>query len=157
MGILSKIFGKQEKAPEVTDDINVATFILDRGHVDVNDFYVSGLAHHCSKKDVGFFTGTVFNEKDNAYNSKAMAVGNAQTKKIVGYVPEAILDNYRKWCGRKNCTCIGYIFFDGDALRGRVRAYLPDLDQDDVMKDIADYAKQVCEHFGWPVPTFSAD
>ena len=156
MGIFSKIFGAKEKAPEVTEDIRPFTGILDHSG-GVNDFYVAGLAHHCSRKDVGFFTGTVFNDKDNQYNRKAMAVYSNQKERIVGYVPEAILDNYRKWCGRKNCVCIGYIFHDGEALRGRIRAYLPDLDRELMMKDIAEYARQACEHFGWPVPTFTAE
>ena len=158
MGIFSKLFGKAgENAPEVREDIKIYTDILDRGLVNVNDFFLAGLAHHCSRKDVGFFTGTVFNDKDNQHNRKAMAVYSNQKERIVGYVPEAILDNYRKWCGRKNCVCIGYIFHDGDALRGRIRAYLPDLDRELMMKDIAEYARQACEHFGWPVPTFTAE
>ena len=156
MGILSKLFGAKEKAPEITEDIRPFTGILDHGG-GVNDFYIAGLAHHCSRKDVGLFTGTVFNEKDNAYDRKAMAIGNTQTKTIVGYVPSAILDSYRSWCGKKSCPCIGFVFFDGEALRGRVRAYLTDCGQEDIMKDIADYARQVCEHFGWPVPDFSAE
>ena len=52
MGILSKIFGAKEKAPEVTEDIRPFTGILDHGG-GVNDFYIAGLAHHCSRKDVG--------------------------------------------------------------------------------------------------------
>lgn len=153
MGILSKLFWA--KATEVKEDINVYTDILDRSEL-VNNFFIAGLAHHCSRNDVGFFTGVVFNEKDNAYSSRAMAVGNNQTKKIMGYVPESILDNYRRWCKAKH-VCIGYVFFDGEHLRGRVRAYHPDVDKDDMMKDIAEYARQACEHFGWPVPTFDAE
>jgi hypothetical protein len=158
MGIFSKLFGKAEdKAPEVREDITIFTDILDRGRVYTNDVYIAGLAHHCSRKDVGFFTGVVFNEKSNRYNSRAMAVRSNQKEQIVGYVPETILDDYRKWCGKKNCVCVGYIFHDGEALRGRVRAYAPDADRDKMMKDIADYARQACEHFGWPVPTFTAE
>ena len=158
MGIFSKLFGKAEgKAPEVREDITIFTDILDRGRTNVNDFFMAGLAHHCSRKDVGFFTGVVFNEKSNQYNIRAMAVRSNQKEQIVGYVPEAILDNYRKWSGRKNCVCVGYIFHDGEYLKGRVRAYHPDADQELMMKDIADYARQACEHFGWPVPTFTAE
>ena len=106
---------------------------------------------------ISVFTGVVFNEKSNQYNSRAMAVRSNQKEQIVGYVPETILDDYRKWCGKKNCVCVGYIFHDGEALRGRVRAYAPDADRDKMMKDIADYARQACKHFGWPVPTFTAE
>ena len=157
MGIFSKLFGKAEKAPEVQEDIRIYTDILDRWRENVNDLFVAGLAHHCSRRDIGFFTGYVFNEKDNSYNRKAMAVYSHQKERIVGYVPEAILENYRKWCKRKDCVCVGYIFHDGEALRGRIRAYAPGLDKDEMMKDIADYARQACEHFGWPVPTFTAE
>lgn len=152
MGILSKLFGA--KAPEVHEDIDVLTHTMRHG--DTNDVYIAGLAHHCTRKDVGFFSGVIYNQKDNPYNRKAMAIGNHQTKKIVGYVPEAILDSYREWCEDK-CPCVGYVFFDGEHLLGRVRAYHPDAEQELMMKDVAEYARQVCEHFGWPVPSFEAE
>ena len=154
MGILSKMFGA--KAPEVTEDIEVYTDILDRGRENVNSFYISGLTHHCTRKDVGFFTGMVYNQKDNAYSSRAMAVCSHQTNKIVGYVPDAILDDYRRWCKEKQ-VCVGYIYYDGERLRGRARAYKPGIDQDLMMKDIADYARQICGHFGWQVPNFTCE
>ena len=156
MGILSKLFGKQEKAPEVTEDITVYTDFLDRWRENVNEVFIAGLAHHCSRKDIGFFAGAIVNEKDNKYNPKAMAVWNNQQKRIIGYVPEAVLDEYRSWCKRKTCPCVGYIFHDGEFLRGRVRAYNPDCDQKDMLNDMQEYARQVCEHFGWPTPTLEA-
>lgn len=154
MGIFSKLFGKAEdKAPEVHEDIKIFTDILDRGD-GVNDVYVAGLAHYCTRKDVGFFAGVVFNEKDNPYDRKAMAIGDTQKKKIIGYIPAAILSEYRKWCKDKH-VCVGYIFYDGEQLRGRIRAYLPDVDKDKMVKDMSEYAKIACEHFGWEAPNFT--
>jgi len=131
-------------------DKKIYTGVLDRSDF-VNDVFIAGLEHHCSKKDVGWFTGKIFNEADNPYDKKAMAIGCIQSKKIIGYVPSAILTEYRKWCGRKDCRCVGYIFYDGEHLRGRVRAYLPDTDQDKLVQDVESYIKQAAEHFGWNV------
>ena len=154
MGILSKLFGKQEKAPEVTEDAYAYTYILDKSPL-IDNVYIAGVKHHCTRKEVGFFTGMVFNEKTNQYNRKAMAIWNNQSNKIVGYVPEAILDEYRDWCKDK-CICVGYVFFDGEHLLGRIRAYHPTLEKELMMKDITEYAKVVCEHFGWQTPTLEA-
>ena len=156
MGILSKLFGGQgTKAPEVTSDIKVFTGVLDRSP-DINDVFVAGVQHHCTRKNVGFFTGLVYNQKDNPYDKKAMAIGCHQTSKIVGYVPSAILDSYRKWCDKSNCPCCGYIFFDGESLKGRIRAYLPSHDQAEILRDMQEYANLVCEHFGWQAPHLEA-
>ena len=113
--------------------------------------YVAGLEHHCTKKDIGYFTGRIFNEADNAYDKKAMAIGSNQAGKIIGYVPAAVLAEYRKWCKRQDCRCVGYIFFDGEHLRGRVRVYLPDTDPEKLIQDVEAYIKLAAEHFGWNV------
>ena len=156
MGILSKLFGTKDDAPEDANDFTINTDILDRGRENVNNFFIAGLAHHCTRKDVGFFTGMVFNEKSNSVNKKAMAVLSHQTNKIIGYVPESILDNYRMWCKDKH-ICIGYVFFDGEHLLGRARTYKPGIDQNLMTKDIEEYARQACGHFGWQVPNFTTD
>lgn len=165
MGFLSKIFGGSAKKPEapaeqkpapvlVTEDVDVFTETL--GHSGgFFDFYIAGLAHHCNMSDLGFFIATIFNEKDNPYDRKAMAVGDQNEKKIVGYVPAANLENYRKWCKRQNCIGVGYIYYDRTNLRGRVRAYQKGLDMDLVLKDMQEYANIVCEHFGWAVPNIT--
>ena len=155
MGFLSKLFKSDDSKPDVpvvTTEPTVFTGILDR---TVNNLYIAGLAHHCSKKDIGFFSGVIFNEKDNPNDKKAMAIGNHANKKIVGYVPSAILSEYRDWCGCEKCPCIGFIFFDGEKLRGRVRAYSPKEDMSKVVDDAQEYAKRVCEHFGWATPNLS--
>lgn len=118
---------------------------------ETNNVFIAGIEHHCTKKDIGFFTGKIFNEADNAYDKKAMAVGSNQAGKIVGYVPSAVLAEYRKWCKRQDCRCVGYIFFDGEHLRGRVRAYLPDTDPEKVVQDVEAYIKMAAEHFGWDI------
>ena len=151
-GILDK--GQTDRRPammmtSVMDEIDVHTGILDYSD-EANDIFIAGLAHHVGKKDVGYFTGVIGNEPDNPYDRKAMAIHHNQLGKIVGYVPAAILKEYRSWCSRRNCKCVGYIFFDGSSLRGRVRAYLPSLEQEKVVEDALEYLQTVAEHFGWP-------
>lgn len=153
MGFFSKLFGASETLPEVKSDIRVYTGILDRSS-DVNDVFIAGLEHHCTRKDRGFFAGFVFNENDNPYDKKAMAVADPGKKMILGYVPGKVLSEYRKWCKDK-CVCVGYIFYDGEHLRGRIRAYHPDCDKEKMVKDATEYARQVCEHFHWETPTFN--
>lgn len=114
------------------------------------DVFVAGLAHHCRQSDVGVFHGTVYNEKNNPVNNEAMAVWDNRTQKVIGYVPEAILDEYRHFCDGRRCTCIGYIYDDGEYLRGRIRAYREGMDSDAVKSDMDGYAKAVADHFGWP-------
>ena len=162
MGLLSKLFGSDKKKAEpmeqtqpekpiVTTDIRGGVDVIDKlDHTSLYfDFFIAGLAHHCTKQDIGLFTATVFNEKDNEYNKKAMAVGHQQKSAIVGYVSEALLDDYRKWCKRADCPAIGYIFYDGEHLRGRVRAYHKECNIDDMLEDMQSYADIVCEHFDW--------
>lgn len=151
-GILDKTQKDHRPAMMMTtvmDEIDVHTGILDYSD-EVNDVFIAGLAHHIRKKDVGYFTGLIGNEPDNPYDRKAMAIYHNQLDKIVGYVPASILKEYRSWCSRKNCKCVGYIFFDGESLRGRVRAYLPSLSQEEIVKDALEYLQIVADHFGWP-------
>lgn len=142
---------RNAEAQATTDDIHV-----DTGFKDANDFFIAGMSHHCTRRDVGLFTGMVYNDSGNTYDRRAMAVWSHQANRSFGFVPAAILDEYRAWCKGAKCTCVGYVFFDGEMLRGRVRAYLPSCDKDAVMEDISEYARQVCEHFGWTVPNFTA-
>ena len=123
--------GRFPAAP--AEEKTIFTEILDW---ETNNVYVAGLEHHCTKKDVGYFTGRIFNEADNAYDKKAMAIGSNQSGKIIGYV---------------DCRCVGYIFFDGEHLRGRVRAYLPDTDPEKLVQDVEAYIKLAAEHFGWNI------
>ena len=166
MGLLSKLFGskktaepkqqpeseeKQPVKPMVTTDIDgriITESKIDRSTL-FYDFYIAGVKHHCTMHDIGLFAATIFNESDNSYNKKAMAVGHQQKSAIVGYVSEAILDDYRKWCKRATCPGIGYIYYDGTQLRGRVRSYLKECNIDDMLEDMQSYADTVCEHFGW--------
>ena len=158
-GVLST---KKEKPEPVTlwvpeADDPVETKVMDSHSDMLWDAYIAGLGHHCTVRDVGVFGGPVFNEKDNPVDKKAMAFGNAKTKKIIGYIPSAVLDDYRKWCGRKTAHCVGYIFMEGDTLRGRARIYHPDCDQEKIGEDSVAYILAVCERFGWKAPTGDFD
>lgn len=141
--------------PEADDPVE--TKVIDSHSGDIWDAYIAGLGHHCTVRDVGVFGGPVFNEKDNPVDKKAMAFGNAKTKKIIGYIPSAVLDDYRKWCGRKTAHCVGYIFMEGNTLRGRARIYHPDSDMEKVGEDSVAYILAVCERFGWKAPTGDFD
>lgn len=140
--------GKIDKVPEADDWIETKYYRSDL----VKDVFIAGLGHHCNISDCGIFGGAIYNEKDNPVDKKAMAIGSYQSKKIIGYVPAAILDDFRKWCGRKNCHCVGYIYRDGGTLRGRVRAYHPDCDNKMLEEDGTQYLEMVCERFGWKIP-----
>lgn len=118
---------------------------------EVMEIFIAGLGHHCTKADIGTFSGVIFNEKDNPVDKKAMAIGNHFTKKIIGYVPNAVLDDYRKWCKREKRPCMGFIYWDGEHLRGRCRVY-PTNNEEDMERyseDGTKYAQLVAEHFGW--------
>ena len=134
-------------------DNPIETGIIDNFDKRINEIYISGLAHHCTINDCGIFGGIVFSDSDNPVDKKAMAIGSHQSKKIIGYVPTAILDNYRKWCNKKDCHCVGYIFREEGKLRGRVRIYHPDCDPSIIGDDGAKFLEIVCERFGWEIPS----
>ena len=118
---------------------------------DVMEVFIAGLGHHCNRRDIGPFSGVIFPETDNPVDKKAMAIGCHRRKKILGYVPNAILTDYRKWCKREKRPCAGYIYWDGEYLRGRCRVY-PSNNEEDMDKfseDATAYIKKVADHFGW--------
>lgn len=148
----SKSTSAKKKAPDRLmqnkTDVNVLTDVMDR---EVRELYISGLAHHCTRDDIGLFNGSVFNEKDNPVDKTAMAIRNNHTHHIVGYIPSAVLADYHNWSKRETKYCVGYIFWDGEHLRGRVRVY-PSIDDDcknRVEEDATRYSQIVAEHFGW--------
>jgi len=116
---------------------------------EVNDIYIAGLKHHCTDLDIGTFSGYVFNEKNNPADPEAMAIVDNKKRKIIGYVPAKILDDYRDWCSGKKRYCVGYIYWDGEYLRGRCRVY-PSLDEvPEIEEDAVEYITQVANHFHW--------
>ena len=133
-------------------DDYIDTDVIDSRSGMTNDIFISGLAHHCTINDCGIFGGIVFNDDQNPIDKKAMAIGSHQSGKTIGYVPAAILDSFRKWCGKKDCHCVGYIYREEGALRGRARVYHPDCDLNTIGEDGAKYLETVCERFGWEIP-----
>jgi len=156
--VLIIVFASPKSEPEapsgnsttITDDVEVSTGILDGRSRNV---FIAGLSHHCSMNDVGYFIGVVFNEKDNSYDNRAMAIAKTGTseEKIFGYVPSAVLDSYWDWCRGRDCVCVGYIYYDGEHLRGRIRAYLPSEEPSVITRDAKQYATVICEHFRWKI------
>ncbi len=139
----------EESAVEVTyPPRSTSTGILDD---DVKEVFIAGLQHHCTRGDIGPFSGVVFNEKDNPADKNAMAIGDHYTKKIIGYIPNSILSDYRKWAGKSSRPCVGFIFWDGEYLRGQCRVYhvKEGEDMDKCSKDAVIYTSAVAEHFGW--------
>ena len=72
------------------------------------EFKINGLQHYCTKYDECVFEGVVFNESSNPYNKRAMAVVN-MSPKILGYVPEFELKEYREWSKGQSYPCVGFI------------------------------------------------
>ena len=78
-----------------------------------------------------------------------MAIWSNEKQGVIGYVPSAILDDYRIWSEGRKCSCVGVIFWNGESLRGRVRAYAGALDKGAVKDDMENYTTEASEHFGW--------
>ena len=127
---------------------SIKTGICDDDSMEV---FIAGLSHHCSSRDIGPFSGMIFPEPDNPADKKAMAIGCHRRKKILGYVPSAILNDYRRWCKREKRACVGFIYWDGEHLSGRCRVYptVDDADMDLYQADGDAYFKIVADHFGW--------
>lgn len=134
--------------PVTSEPRDVKTGLLDDV---VNEVYIAGLAHHCTMADVGPFSGVIFPQKDNPVDRKAMAIGDHRRKKILGYVPSAILDDYRAWCKRDSRPCVGYIYWDGEHLRGRCRVYPTNKEADNkkYAEDASAFIAAVAKHFEW--------
>lgn len=130
------------------EDPEIRTGILDQSD-GVMDVYIAGLAHHCTMGDVGVFRGLIYNDWANPVDRNAMAIWSNEKQGVIGYVPSAILDDYRIWSEGRKCSCVGVIFWNGESLRGRVRAYAGALDKGAVKDDMENYTTEASEHFGW--------
>lgn len=103
--------------------------IADDEESGLYEFKINGLQFYCTKYDECVFEGVVFNESNNPYNKNAMAVVN-MTPKILGYVPEADLKEYRGWSKGNSFPCIGFIRcfvneFGEEKIFGRATAIKP--------------------------------
>ena len=139
---------KNDARIEIRKLVTTDPFIVTGMERAVYDLYISGVKHHCTDKDIGIFTGAVYNEKSNPKDKKAMAIINAQ-KKILGYIPAKRLDEYWDWSGGETLYCAGYIFWNGNMLLGRVRIYPNSEDESNALKDAEEYLYQVVSHFKW--------
>ena len=86
---------------------------------------IAGITYHCDKTDIGGFIGVVAPDPDNKYNKNAMAIYRNDTK-LLGYIPESQLNEYRIWSDCKPFTCVGYIE-PGDQypIHGKVKIIKP--------------------------------
>lgn len=80
-------------------------------HVEINDTWttnVAGANRRCTPNDVGGIVGYVEAEPTNDYNPNAMGVYLANGK-LIGYIAERELEDYRAWSRTKKLPFVGYI------------------------------------------------
>lgn len=90
---------------------------------------IAGVSLRCTEADKGIFNGIIYNEEDNPYNPKAMAIVSMK-KKLIGYIPESELNDYYDWSNGLPVTCVGFIKsfvneYGKKILFGRVTAIKP--------------------------------
>lgn len=69
---------------------------------------IAGITMRCTDADKGIFQGIIYNESNNPYNKKAMAIVS-MNQNMLGYIPNNDLDDYYEWCDGKPVTCVGFI------------------------------------------------
>lgn len=69
---------------------------------------IAGITMRCTEADKGIFKGVIYNESNNPYNKKAMAIVS-MNQKMLGYIPNDDLDEYYEWSNGKPVTCVGFI------------------------------------------------
>lgn len=95
--------------PTKQKEIVVKTLdIPDDNEEGVYESKIAGITFHCKQSDKGIFHGVIYNEANNPYNSKAMAIVS-MNKKLIGYIPEDELDDYYDWNNGLPVTCVGFI------------------------------------------------
>ena len=95
----------------------------------VYEINIAGISKYCDFSDIGIYQGIIFNQKDNEYNDKAMAIVNMDSK-LFGYIPNNSLSKYYKWSSGKPVTCVikidEWVTEDGDIkIYGKVFAIKP--------------------------------
>ena len=72
------------------------------------DCKIAGITHYCNISNCCVFHGIVYHDSANAYNPNAMAIVT-MNKRLVGYIPNNLLDEYWRWSNGKPFSCIGVI------------------------------------------------
>ena len=92
-------------------------------YIDEWHTYIAGVKHCVSKNDIGGFCGCVVNDINNKYDNKAMGIYTHG--KLLGYIPAAELKAYREWSETDPMPCVGFIYSEGNELRGKVKILRP--------------------------------
>lgn len=140
--------GKDEQESQDDDGgVDIKSNYMKDRDPRVNDVFISGLAHYCSRKNCGIFPAVIVPEPDNEYNHDAMAVYNYKSKHQVGYIPDKSLEWYREWCGGKQHGGVMVIYWDGEHLRGRLHVYLPTVPGREMAGDAGAWIEDAVEQY----------
>lgn len=96
-------------------------------HEEINETWttnVAGASKRCTKEDVGGIVGYVEAEPTNAFNPNAMAV-YLHTGRLIGYIYDTELDDYRYWSRCKKLPFVGYIQDEGTHVSSRIHIIVP--------------------------------
>lgn len=96
-------------------------------HEEINETWttnVAGASKRCTKEDVGGIVGYVEAEPTNKYNPDAMAV-YLHTGRLIGYIYDTELDDYRYWSRCKKLPFVGYIQDEGTHISSRIHIIVP--------------------------------
>lgn len=94
--------------PRVKEAVVKTLDLPDDNKTGIFESKIAGISLRCTEADKGIFHGIIYNEDNNPYNSKAMAIVSLN-KKLIGYIPENELKDYYDWCNGIPVTCVGFI------------------------------------------------
>lgn len=83
---------------------------------------IAGTEYRYNK--TGGFCGWIENDSENTYNKRSMGIYNADGR-LLGYIPECDLNNYRWWCKGQPVPCVGVLYKERGGLKGKVYIALP--------------------------------
>lgn len=107
--------------------------------------YIAGVKFHCSKYDIGGFTGYVARDENNTHDKNAMGIYS--NIKHLGYIPAKELSDYRHWCDDQPMPCVGFIYMEDGQYRGRVKILRP-CNEKFLQTEFSRYLQWVLDHFG---------
>lgn len=97
--------------PKPTKEREIIVRTLDIPDDEEDGIYeskIAGITKYCKPADEGVFYGVIYNEYENPYDHKAMAIVS-MNKKTIGYIPNDVLYDYRSWSKSQPFPCVGFI------------------------------------------------
>lgn len=112
------------------------------------DTIIADVAELCTAKDIGGFFGFVAKDSKNPEKPNAMGIYN-DFGRLVGYIPEEELADYRQWCDDSAMPCGGFIQMDSSTgkLRGFVKIVRP-CNEDYMKNSLLKYFQWVVDNYG---------